>query len=1072
MAVAGCERPGCRKIYLASKMAQHVRNGHGAERASAHPQAQQEGSEADGADGAGAVDAGAGIDGAGEGDPAVALVHVSAISREVLYTLKSMDICPKEMEENFLEALSKYCWEMLEEDTVTEEQIHGLMAFPTLILPIWWPTGRWRAVSARVRNTFPRVPAFVAQKATAFIPNPLPPVVDAEAARVRAAKRAIGKGDVRKGAGILFGGSVHRGSPRVLQNVQDKYELGREEVHDTYDFGHKHGPEVDLEGLTRAVAKLDPRKAQAMSGWSISTLQLAAGSPAFMQVLLRLTRSQCNGGSADVAEPVNLNDPARRWLLTKRGVPLVKGAVEDEIARPVEIGEPLQQAIDSAMAAVGINSRQTLLNEYAFARSGTEIITLTAREALRNGKVVRANDMADAYPTIRHDAIFEALECYAPKMLRASAYQLAAPRDVYYRREDGKWQCMSVPWGVPQGSKFAAWWFALGTRLALERAEAAREGWTEEVNPHLAWIAQQRAHEQDPHGVQQPPANYVSLRVSTFIDDVIIDGDTEEEADDQEGFVMDAYEGTLNVRRNARKRRTAVGGTAHPPIDILGTTIASSVAGEKEAVAAEVAAIERNTSLLLRLPTRDALAILQGCHYTRVGYMARNSLPEASQDAMQGFVRSCVEVLRSMVGEVGEGAWGEVQELRARLPARLGGLQLGDLIGDGHAGPFQAQTIASCREAHRRWEGVWIRQFEMQEVTEAVESGAHILGYDNAASLLSAPAETLVNLQRRLCEPAHAARTVQLIKLVRGEEGPPSRAVVAALGSIASSIVPSVRAWMSYLLGMTDDDVVTAMRRHLLLPLCLTPAPAKASCKCGKALRHWPEVASGEAQARPSRVAEVLHDDEDHEGEQQEGARVRYYDEYHQYACPRGAAVRTWRHTAIKKLAAKGFREYNGGVQTEHQVADGKFADIYVPGGAVQAIEIKVKTLMPAVQRKKGAAKLPLVPQPDARMSDVYAYLKGVYKATIGWQLAAVDKSVQDEYAVAGGVRVWSFDQHGACDVRVDEDLPNDPHASARDRHRLRQRLSVVFVHHASLLRQAYAAAQRGRVAPGGGGGE
>ncbi len=75
------------------------------------------------------------------------------------------------------------------------------------------------------------------------------------------------------------------------------------------------------------------------------------------------------------------------------------------------------------------------------------------------------------------------------------------------------------------------------------------------------------------------------------------------------------------------------------------------------------------------------------------------------------------------------------------------------------------------------------------------------------------------------------------------------------------------------------------------------------------------------------------------------------------------------------------------------------------------------------------------------------------------------------EYAVAGGVLVWSFDQHGACDVRVDEDLPNDPHASARDPHRLRQRLSVVFVHHAS-LRQAYAAAQRGRVAPGGGGGE
>ena len=177
-----------------------------------------------------------------------------------------------------------------------------------------------------------------------------------------------------------------------------------------------------------------------------------------------------------MAEPVNLNDPARRWLLTKRGVPLVKGAVEDEIARPVEIGEPLQQAIDSAMAAVGINSRQTLLNEYAFARSGTEIITLTAREALRNGKVVRANDMADAYPTILHDAIFEALEYYAPKMLRASAYQLAAPRDVYYRREDGKWQCMSVPWGVPQGSKFAAWWFALGTRLALERARGVDGG--------------------------------------------------------------------------------------------------------------------------------------------------------------------------------------------------------------------------------------------------------------------------------------------------------------------------------------------------------------------------------------------------------------------------------------------------------------------------------------------------------------------------------------------------------------------------------------------------------------------
>ena len=83
-----------------------------------------------------------------------------------------------------------------------------------------------------------------------------------------------------------------------------------------------------------------------------------------------------------------------------------------------------------------------------------------------------------------------------------------------------------------------------------------------------------------------------------------------------------------------------------------------------------------------------------------------------------------------------------------------------------------------------------------------------------------------------------------------------------------------------------------------------------------------------------------------------------------------------------------------------------------------------------------------------------------------------MDKSVQDEHAVvAGGVRVWSFDQHGACDVRVDEDLPNDPHA-ARDQHRLRQRLSVVFVHHASLLHQAYAAAQRGRVAPGGGGGE
>ncbi len=115
-------------------------------------------------------------------------------------------------------------------------------------------------------------------------------------------------------------------------------------------------------------------------------------------------------------------------------------------------------------------------------------------------------------------------------------------------------------------------------------------------------------------------------------------------------------------------------GARRPPIDILVITIASSVAGE------------------------------------------------ASQDAMQGFVRSCVGVLRSMVGEVGEGAWGEVQELRARLPARLGGRPdwrraRGTIPGTDH--------LLVQGGAQARWEGVWARQFEMQEVTEAQERRAY-----------------------------------------------------------------------------------------------------------------------------------------------------------------------------------------------------------------------------------------------------------------------------------------------------------------------------------------------------------
>ena len=65
-----------------------------------------------------------------------------------------------------------------------------------------------------------------------------------------------------------------------------------------------------------------------------------------------------------------------------------------------------------------------------------------------------------------------------------------------------------------------------------------------------------------------------------------------------------------------------------------------------------------------------------------------------------------------------------------------------------------------------------------------------------------------------------------------------------------------------------------------------------------------------------------------------------YFEEYHQYACPRGAAERARQHTAIKR-GAKWFREYNGGVQTEHQVAYGK--NIYLPTsmcpGAVQVVK-------------------------------------------------------------------------------------------------------------------------------------
>jgi hypothetical protein len=85
-----------------------------------------------------------------------------------------------------------------------------------------------------------------------------------------------------------------------------------------------------------------------------------------MQVLLRLTRSQCNGGSADVAEQVNLNDPARGWLFDRRGVLVRAPWRGDETARPIEVGEPMQLALDNAIAAAGINSRQTLLKEHAF----------------------------------------------------------------------------------------------------------------------------------------------------------------------------------------------------------------------------------------------------------------------------------------------------------------------------------------------------------------------------------------------------------------------------------------------------------------------------------------------------------------------------------------------------------------------------------------------------------------------------------------------------------------------------------------------------------------------------------
>jgi hypothetical protein len=109
-------------------------------------------------------------------------------------------------------------------------------------------------------------------------------------------------------------------------------------------------------------------------------------------------------------------------------------------------------------------------------------------------------------------------------------------------------------------------------------------------------------------------------------------------------------------------------------------------------------------------------------------------------------------------------------------------------------------------------------------------------------------------------------------------------------------------------------------------------------------------------------------------------------------------------------------------------------------------------------------------------MCDLYTYLsQGRLHGHD--QLSAVDKSVQNNYryAVAGGEHVSGPLTSTAHAIDSGRGLPNDPHASsARGRHRLRQRLRVVFVQRATQLCQAYAAAQRGRgrAAPGVCGGE
>jgi hypothetical protein len=156
-------------------------------------------------------------------------------------------------------------------------------------------------------------------------------------------------------------------------------------------------------------------------------------------------------------------------------------------------------------------------------------------------------------------------------------------------------------------------------------------------------------------------------------------------------------------------------------IDILGTTIVVSV-GDGGARSGYKDRAEHTAAAAIACAGRARAHAGVPLHE---GGVHGAQLPRV---AVQGIVRSCMDVLRSIVGEVGDGAWGPEQELCARLPARLGGLQLGDLIGDGEAGPFQAQVIASRREANKRWEGLRVLQFEVEEVTEAVESGAHILG--------------------------------------------------------------------------------------------------------------------------------------------------------------------------------------------------------------------------------------------------------------------------------------------------------------------------------------------------------